>query len=454
MAGQSVYPPPGGQETPRSEVDLDLALQLQELEINTLKDTVAVQKDAIADHREGSKDLREAVKDLRDVIKNLRERNGDLHELNSHLSVKNAAHVDQRDKLQKTKIELAELRDEHVQLSDKLNDKVKEQENVIKDLCEAIKDLREDDDKPSTAQASHLDYEFNLKSMHSELNRLKLEGVERSNREGEIIDELNAKVKQQDDTIQGLQKRIDRGKTSYSQQRTAMNELTVALEAKEAALQALKGEHEELQATHGSMTGEYNTAMYDLRVTLEAKEAELQELKDELKELRDYYEQQDETIDTLNANIKDQHDALTMSEQYVQGRNNIIAELKKELAEAKKSASVNALQDQAKEGELQELKDKLKELHDHYKGDEEFIEQLHAAIEQRDKTAVELNLKVKQSGDSLARSQQRVRVQEGEIKSLKKQADWTSDTIETLERRIETRDMELEHWQREVGMGK
>ncbi|KAI4611605.1 uncharacterized protein J4E87_010455 [Alternaria ethzedia] len=354
MASRPVYPPSGVQETPRSEVDLDLALHLQELEINNLKDTVANQKDAIADHREGSKDLREAVKDLRHVIKNLRERNGDLQELNSHLAVKNAAHIDQRDKLQETKIELAELRDDHVELNDNFN------------------------------------------------------------RDKNLIEGLKAKVKQQDGIINGLKRHND---AVDSKQRFTIVELTVAIKAKDEAFQTLNSEHERLQATYATTTSDHGAAIRNSSASRMALEEELEELKDELKELRDYYEgneevnggsedkikEQDETIAELNAKVQEltgflrdstrqvhrwfdeaqeECDNHEKSQKEVKKRDETIgwlkwevhehsetiAKLEKQLVEAKKSEEVGLDVNEVTEAytrELQERNDEIANLQEH-----------------------------------------------------------------------------------------
>ncbi|KAI4703597.1 hypothetical protein J4E89_010018 [Alternaria sp. Ai002NY15] len=424
MASRPVYPPSGGQETPRSEVDLDLGLQLQELEINNLKNTVAmhveatedlrdtidIQKVAIADHREGSKDLR-------DVIKDLRERNDDLQQRNSDLSAKNAAHVDQRDKLQETKTELAELSDNY-------------------------------------------------------------------NRDENLIEELKAKVKQQDGVINGLKRQND---AVDSKQRFTIVELTVAIKAKDEAFQKLKGEHEELHLTYTTKTREQNETINDLSASCRAMEEELEELKElkdeyegfqdidiaelhenyvainglpevyearetELRELRDQLEelrdrckadhelitdlthetgQHDEIIATLNAKVKEQHDAIAMSQQQVQAQVDANTELAKQLTDAKKSDGVDADSIEVNQEFLRQLEEKDTEI-------EKLQEQVLGSASDKTarKLARKLIIKHKKRGEALKEVKRQAKAKDDHIKGLEGQVSNLENLVHGLDSTI------------------
>ncbi|KAH6875079.1 hypothetical protein BKA58DRAFT_466935 [Alternaria rosae] len=346
MADRPESPSSGGQETPRSEVDLDLALQFQELEINALKDTVAMQnevtkdlRDTIAIQKEATQDLRKTIRiqevaanDLRHVIKNLQKCNDEFAAANAALSAVDDSRVDQRNELQEAKIELAELRDEYLE---------------VRHLQKLI-EMRN--------------------SIEKALNRI---------------------IKLQDATIQKLKKK-----------------------------------HGELRTTYKTKIGEHSAAINDLFASYEAKEAEVQELKDELQELREYCEgdeefidgstidirQRDETIATLNAKVKEQDDALALSQQQLQEQHDTIAELEKQLTETKKSDEVDADRDEAiaeserqlkeKDNEIAELQEQLrKRVSDKKEG--KVINELKAKVKQRDEAIVELEQQVQEDGNHI-----------------------------------------------------
>ena len=405
-------------------------LQLQELEINNLKNTVAmhveatedlrdtidIQKVAIADHREGSKDLR-------DVIKDLRGRNDDLQKRNNDLSAKNAAHVDQRNELQETKIELAELRDDHVEL------------------------------------------------------------IDNNKREEERVEELNAKVKQQDGIINGLKRQND---AVDSKQRFTIVELTIAIKAKDEAFQTLKSEHERLQATYATTTSDHGAAMKNLSASRMALEEELQELKDELKELRDYYEgdeeanggsedkikKQDEAIAELNAKVQEltgflrdstrqvhrwfdeaqeECDKVEKSQKEVQQRDGTIAglkweahehsetiaELEKQLAEAKKPQGVDTDSVEAVEEFMRQLEQKDTDI-------EELQEQVLGGVSDKTarKLANKLMVKHKKRGETLKEVKRQVKAKDDRIEDLQ-------GNIHSLESTIHSLDSKYQHLQGE-----
>ncbi|KAI4940845.1 hypothetical protein J4E91_011164 [Alternaria rosae] len=350
------------------------ALQFQELEINALKDTVAMQnevtkdlRDTIAIQKEATQDLRKTIRiqevaanDLRYVIKNLQKCNDEFAAVNEALSAVDDPRVDQRNELQEAKIELAELRDGYLEVRDNWN------------------------------------------------------------RNEELIEELKAKAKEQDETIEHLQKLNDIREGSIGTQRLLEIALNGTIKVQDARFQKLKKKHEKLQTTYKTKTGEHSAAINDLFASYEAKEAEVQELKDELQELREYCEgdeefidgstinirQQDETIATLNAKVKEQDDALALSQQQLQEQHDTIAELEKQLIETKKSnRGVGANRDEAiaeserqlkeKDNEIAKLQEQLRKRVSDKKG-RKVINELKAKVKQRDEAIVELEQQVQE----------------------------------------------------------